>query len=186
MSVKVQHWLFTVDDYYKLAEAGILKEGDRVELIDGEIVKMSPIGNRHASCVMRLNAIFNQRAGQLVIVNVQNPVRLNQYSEPQPDITLLKPRGDYYSNSHPTPGDVLLIIEVSDTTLAYDRMIKIPLYARAGIPEVWVADLAGDRVEAYSEPVNGSYQKTRRAARGETLTPERLPTVSVSVDDVLG
>ena len=186
MSVKVQHRLFTVDDYYRMAETGILTQDDRVELIEGEIITMSPIGNRHGSCVMRLIAVFGALAGKDFILNAQNPVRLNNYSEPQPDISLLKPRNDYYSQGHPTPDDVLLVIEVSDTTLAFDRLIKVPLYARAEVPEVWIADLTGDGVEAYSEPVNGNYQKVRRASRGETLTPERLPSITVSVDDILG
>jgi Uma2 family endonuclease len=186
MSVNIQHRLFTVDDYYRMAEAGILKADDRVELIDGKVVKMSPIGSRHLFCVNRVTRVFYNLVGQIAIISVQNPIRLNEYSEPQPDVVLLKLRSDEYRNALPTPDDVLLIIEVSDTTLAYDRMIKIPLYARAGIPEVWIANLTSDEVEAYSEPVNGSYQKVRRATRGETLTPEKLPAITIGVDDIFG
>ena len=186
MSVQVEKWVFHVDEYHKMSEAGILSEDDRVELIEGEIIKMSPIGSRHAACVKRLNALLNRRVGQAAIISVQDPIRLDDYSEPEPDIALLKFRDDFYSQSLPTADDVLLIIEVADTSVEYDRSVKLPLYARAGIPEVWLADLPGDGVEAYSEPVNGAYQKFRRAKRGEVLTPEEFPGLMLSVDEILG
>lgn len=186
MSVQVEKWTFSVDEYHRMSQAGILSEADRVELIDGEIIRMSPVGSRHVGCVNRLNVLLNRRVGQTVIVSVQNPIHIDDYSEPQPDIAVLNMRDDFYSQSLPTAGDVLLIIEVADTSLEYDRNVKLPIYARAGIPEVWIADLSGDGVESYSEPVNGTYQKFRRAKRGEDLTAIRLPGLTLSVDEILG
>jgi Uma2 family endonuclease len=169
-----------------MSEAGILTEDNRVELIDGEILKMSPIGSRHVGCVNRLNTLFSSRVGLLAIVSVQNPIRIDDYSEPEPDIALLKPRVDYYSQSLATAEEVLLIIEVADTSVDYDRNVKLPVYARAGISEVWIADLPGDGVEVNTEPMNGAYQKSRRAIRGEILTLEIFPTFKISVEDILG
>jgi Uma2 family endonuclease len=186
MSVAIEKWVFTVDEYHRMSEAGILSEDDRVELIEGEIVKMSPIGSLHAACVKRLNTLLNRKVGQEAIVSVQDPIRLDDYSEPEPDIALLRPRADFYARSHPTAADVLLIIEVADTSLEYDRTVKLPLYAQAGIPEVWLASLPEDRVEAHSEPVNGIYQKVRYARRGESISAERLPSLVLSVDEILG
>src|SRR5918997_6720202 len=120
MSVQIARRHFTVDDFYRMLEAGILTEDDRVELIDGEIIEMSPIGSRHASCVMRLNAVLTKRLGDTAIVNVQNPLRLSTRSEPLPDCSLLKPREDFYSRAHPTPDDVLLVVEVADSSIGYD------------------------------------------------------------------
>jgi Uma2 family endonuclease len=186
MSVQVEKWVFSVDEYHRMSDAGILSEDDRVELIEGEIIKMSPIGSHHAGCVNRLNTLLNRRAGQEAIVSVQNPVRLDDYSEPEPDLALLKPRADFYAQSLPTADDVLLIIEVADTSIDYDRDVKLPLYARAGIPGVWLANLPDDRVEAYSQPVNGVYQKVKYAERGDSLPLERLPNLVLSVDEILG
>jgi Uma2 family endonuclease len=186
MSVQLEHWIFSVDEYHRMLETGILSEDDHVELIEGEIVKMSPIGSRHVACVNRLNGLLSRKVGRDVIVSVQNPFRLDDYSEPEPDIALIKPREDFYAQSLATPSDVLLIIEVADTSVEVDRRVKIPLYARAGIPEVWLANLPEDRVEAHSETVNGVYQKVRIAKRGEVLTSESIPNLSVSVDDVVG
>jgi Uma2 family endonuclease len=186
MSVQVEKRVFNVDEYHKMSEAGILSEDDRVELIEGEIIKMSPIGSRHAACVKRLNALLNRRAHQAAIISVQDPIRLDDYSEPEPDIALLKFRDDFYSQWLPAASDVLLIIEVADASVEYDRSVKLLLYGRAGIPEVWLADLPGDGVEAYSDPVNGAYRKFRWAKRGEVLTPEEFPGLTLSVDEILG
>jgi Uma2 family endonuclease len=186
MSVQLQRWTFTVDDYHRLADVGILTEDDRVELIDGEIIKMSPIGSRHVGCVNRLNAVLSQRAGSLAIVSVRNPIHIDEYTEPEPDIALLRQRSDFYSNSLAVPEDVLLIIEVADTSLEYDRTVKLATYARAGIPEVWIVDLEGEGIEAWSEPVNRVYQIVRRAGRGRELIPEKILGATVRVDEVLG
>ncbi len=186
MSVQLQRRWFSVDDYYRMLEAGILTEDDRVELIEGEVIRMSPIGKFHASCVNRLNAMLGRLVGRSAIVSVQNPVRLNDFSEPQPDIALLKPRDDFYSSAHPTADDVLLIIEVADTTAQYDRMVKIPLYALSGIPEVWLVDLGRDLIEVYARPSGGRYQEFREAKRGETLTLSSLPKLHIGVEHILG
>jgi Uma2 family endonuclease len=186
MSVQVQRRTFTVDEYHRMAEAGILSEDDRVELIDGEIVKMSPIGSCHVACVNRLTAVLTSKIGGAAIVSVQNPFAVDEYSEPQPDIVILKPSEDFYAHSLPTAQDVLLIIEVADTSLSYDRNVKVPAYARAGVPEAWIADLAGDGIEAYSDPVGGVYRKVAWASRGQILRPKQIPGLGLSVDDILG
>jgi Uma2 family endonuclease len=182
MSVQYEKRYFSVIEYYRMAEAGVLSPDDRVELIEGEIVKMSPIGSRHAACVRRLDAFLNHQAGDLAQVSVQSPVRLNDFSEPEPDIALLKPRDDFYADSHPTPADVLLIIEVADTSVEYDRSIKLPLYARAGIPQVLIVNMPSKMIESYAEPVNGAYQKVMRAQRGESVEIVLLPNLPLSVD----
>jgi Uma2 family endonuclease len=186
MSVQVTKRRFNITEYYRMAETGILSEDDRVELIEGEIIKMAPIGSRHAGCVSRLNTLFNRLVSETTLVSVQNPVRLSDFSEPQPDISLLKVRDDFYSNSHPTPADVLLIIEVSDTSLDYDRNIKIPLYAASLIPEVWLVNLIKDIVEIYREPRDGMYREVRYVRRGESVSPKCSPNLTISVDALLG
>ncbi len=138
MSAQPQRYYFSVDDYYRMADAGVFPIDARVELIDGEVVEMFSIGNRHIGAVIRLTTLLSRKVGASALVSVQNPVRLNDFSEPQPDIALLKPRKDFYSNAHPTPAAALLIIEVADTSVNFDRRVKLPLYARAGIPETWV------------------------------------------------
>ena len=168
-----------------MAEAGVLSPDDRVELIEGEILTMSPISTRHAACVRRLNAFLNQHAGNLQI-SVQNPVRLNEFSETQPDIALLKPRDDFYSDAHPTPADVLMIIEVSDTSVDFDRGIKLPLYARAEIPQVVIVNIPGEVIENYTEPVNGAYRKFTRVQGSESIAVVGIPNLSISADVVFG
>ena len=176
---------FTVEAYQRLGELGILHEDDRVELIDGQVVEMSPIGDRHASCVRRLNRLFGRNLPEVAIIDVQNPVVLGRQDAPQPDLVLLEPRADAYPQ-HPRAGDMLLVIEVADTSLAYDRDIKIPLYARAGIPEAWLVDLAADRIEVYRDPASGDYASVRSVSRGGTIMLLHFPTMTVSADDVLG
>jgi len=186
---------FTVDEYYRMAEAGILSPEERVELIDGEILQLSPIGDRHQACVDRLNQLFVRRVGDAAIVRVQGPIRLDDHTEPEPDLALLRPRPDFYASGHPLPQDVLLVIEVADTSVAYDRQIKLPRYAHAGIPEVWLLILAdpGDpgagqasSLEAYREPSPHGYRSVRRYVLGERLAPQALPDLSCSVDELLG
>ena len=147
---------------------------------------MSPVGSRHASCVKRLNTLLNSLVGQAAIVSVQDPILLNDFSEPELDVALLRPRDDFYAQGHPTPADVLLVIEIADTSVEYDRSIKLPVYARSGIPEIWLANLPLDTVEGYSEPVNGSYQRTRLYKRGESISPQLLPTVVIEINAILG
>ena len=175
---------FTVHDYHRMGEAGILHEDDRVELIEGEIVEMAAIGTRHFNCVNRLNRLLVRAVGDDAIVSVQNPVRLSEDTEPQPDLAVLRPR-DYFE-SLPGPEDVLFLIEVSDTTLAYERNLKLPLYARAGVPEVWIVDLANETIERYTEPSESGYRRVEKARRAETLASLTMPGLAVEVDAVLG
>ena len=181
---QLTHWRFTVHDYHRMGEAGILHEDDRVELIEGELVEMTAIGTRHFSCVNRLTRMLVMIVGDEAIVSVQNPVRLNEYNEPQPDITVIRPRD--YSESLPHPEDVLLLIEISDTTLAYDRGVKLPLYARAGIREVWIVDLPGKTIGRYTDPSEESYRGADQMRRGQTLESDALPGQTPTVDEVLG
>lgn len=169
-----------------MAEFGILSEDDRVELIEGEIVRMSPIGSRHAACVGRLNRLLNRLVGLDAIVRVQDPIRLNGYSEPEPDVALVKPRSDFYSREHPGPGDVLLLIEVADTSVERDLEAKLPLYAQAGIPEAWLVNLPAETIEVHSRPDSGEYRETVRVKRGETLESRTIPGLEVAADDILG
>ncbi|MGI8983922.1 MAG: Uma2 family endonuclease [Acidimicrobiales bacterium] len=176
---------FTVDDYHRMADAGVLGEDDRVELIEGEIVEMAPIGPLHASRVKRVARFFHRQMGDRVIVSVQDPVRLGDLSEPQPDLALLRPRNDDYAGAHPTADDVLLVVEVADSSVAYDRNVKMPLYAAHGIVEVWLVDLAAGIVEVWSEPGPVGYGNIRRVGAGRSLSPQAFPDVSVAVDDLL-
>lgn len=175
---------FTVHDYHRMGEAGILHEDDRVELIEGEIVEMAAIGTRHFACVNQLTRSLVREVGDAAIVSVQNPVRLDEHSEPQPDLTVLRVRD--YRESLPIPEDVLLLIEVSDTTLSYDRGVKLPLYARAGIREVWIVDVTHEVIERHTDPSGDGYRRTERTRRGEAIRSAALPELSLGVDTVLG
>ena len=186
MAVPLLRRRFTVDEYHRMAEAGILTEDDRVELIEGEIVDMSPIGSRHAACVKRMTSFFYRQVGQKAIVSVQDPIRLTERSEPQPDVALLRPRPDFYTQAHPGSEDVLLVVEVAETSPDYDRTVKVPLYARSGIPEVWLVDLAGEGVEVYRTPTPQGYREVRHVRRGQCLAPEAFPDLDLAVDDILG
>ena len=186
MTIHVVRHLFTVDEYYKMAQAGILHEDDRVELLEGEIVEMAPIGSRHAACVKRLNHIFSQSLGGRAIIGVQDPARLSERSEPQPDLTLLRPRPDFYSASHPGPEDVLLLIEVADTTEDYDREIKMPLYALSGIAEVWLVALVSGVIEVYRDPSPDGYREVQRVQREQHISVQAFPDVILVLDEVLG
>ncbi|MGH2400380.1 MAG: Uma2 family endonuclease [bacterium] len=178
--------LFTVEEFHQMAEAGVFGEDDRLELLDGEIVQMAPIGSRHAACVMRLNDWFAQHIPAGVIVSVQDPVVLNDGTELYPDVALLRRRPDFYSQSHPRPSDVLLLIEVADTTTEYDRRVKVPRYARAGVPEVWVVDLPAHAIDVYDQPLEGQYRGQRRVEPGASLTIQAVPGKPIAVADVLG
>src|SRR5688572_4509222 len=158
---------FTVDEYHRMAEAGVFHEDDRVELLDGQIVHMTPIGIRHAACVNRLNALIVGLAGNQATVSIQNPLILGEHEEPQPDVAVLRYRADGYQTGHPRVPDTLLVVEVADTSVESDRQIKIPLYARAGIPEAWLVNLPGDDLEIYQQPEGGRYTRVRTARRGE-------------------
>ena len=186
MTVQLQRHTFTVADYHRMLEAGILTEDDRVELICGEIVAMSPIGTRHATCVKGLIQLLTESLGRRILLGVADPITLGDHSEPQPDISLALPPKERYADAHPTPPDIYLLIEVSDTTITYDREVKLPLYARAGVPEVWIVDLNGRRVETYRDPTPYGYRELRYAYPGDTLMPAAFPDVTLKVDEVLG
>jgi Uma2 family endonuclease len=185
MATAIEQRVFSVADYHRMVDAGILAEDDRVELIEGKIIVMSPIGSRHAACVKRLNAALSQQLYGQALISVQDPIQLNDHSEPQPDVALLRPRADFYATGHPTASDVLLLIEIADTSEGYDREQKIPLYARAVIPEVWLVSLSKSRVEVYTEPVGDVYRQIRYALAGDTLTVQHLPNAQINVDDIL-
>ena len=186
MAVQLFRRRFTVEEYHRMGQAGVFTEDDRVELIEGEIVDMTPIGSRHAASVGRLTHVFASIVGERAIVWVQNPVRLGPDSEPQPDLALLRPRADFYAQAHPGPEDVLLVVEVVDTSAEYDRTVKLPLYARSGIRAAWLVDLATGSVEISSAPTPGGYQRVRSVQRGERLTLEAFPGLELAADDLLG
>ncbi len=186
MSAPLRTHKFTVGEYHRMAEAGIFHEDDRVELLDGQIVEMTPIGVPHAGCVNRLTELFSPLAGTIATLSVQNPVILAEHREPQPDFTLLRYRADGYGARHPRAADVLLVIEVADTSVESDRRIKIPLYAEAGISEAWLVNLRADRIEVYRKPTGGKYAEVTSASRGHTLTPLEIPSATLSVDRILG
>lgn len=161
---------FDVHEYHRMSEAGILTEDDRIELIEGELTEMSPIGSRHAACVMRLTKLLERAVGERYIINIQNPVRLDDLSEPEPDVAVLRYREDFYAESHPAPQDALLLIEISDTSLDYDRTVKLPLYAKHEIPEVWIVDLQSSRsIEVYTNPDGDRYTALTTKRVGESV-----------------
>ncbi len=181
--VGVRRRRFTVEDYHRMGEAGILTEDDRVELIGGAIVEMSPIRDLHVRAINRLTEFLVVRlAGGEVTVSIQNPIRLSDDTEPQPDLAVLSGRGRGVAEA----ADVLLVIEVADTTRRYVRTVKLPLYAAAGIPEAWLVDLVAQTIERQTEPHNGRYCQTTIAGRGESLASTVLPAIILPVDAVVG
>jgi Uma2 family endonuclease len=186
MSAQLARKRFTAEEYQLMVDAGVFDEDSRIELIDGEIFDISPIGPRHASSVDKLTLLLIQALSGSIIVRVQNPIHLGEFSEPQPDLTLVKPRADFYARDLPSAADVLVAIEVSDTTADKDRLIKIPGYARAQLPEAWLVDLYNDRIEIYSQPLNGIYQEVRIVQRGQELVSKTLPQLKLNTDEILG
>ena len=182
----VQKKLFTVDEYHRIADVGILPEARRFELVRGEIIEMTIPGSSHSGRVNRLTYLFISRLGQAVIVSGQNPVPLGPQSEPMPDLGLLKPRSDFYTGAHPSPDDVLLVVEVSDTTVRYDSTVKTSLYAEAGIPEYWLLDVNKDVLVVRVDPSGGEYRSVRILHRGDTISPLKLTSASFTVDEILG
>ncbi len=169
-----------------MGDAGVFAPDARVELIEGAIIEMAPIGPPHASIVDRLNMWL---AGALVgraIVRVQNPIEANWRSEPQPDLTVLNLRDDWYAGAHPRPEDVLLVIVVAQTTLAFDRRVKLPMYARSGVAEVWIVDVNGQSVEVFRQPAGGAYVERIVASPGDVVAPVALPDVAIAVSAILG
>lgn len=185
MPVQAPRRLFTVDEFHQMAEAAIFGENDRLELLSGEIVEMTPIGSRHSACVSRLNQWLGRHLGEGFIVRVQDPVRLDDRSEPQPDLVVVKARADFYRDAHPGPPDVLLVIEVADTSAEVNRLEKVPLYSRSGIPEVWVVDLSTGQIEVYRAPTSGGYAEHETVRRGGSLRPGAIPQIELHAHDVI-
>lgn len=178
-------WRFDVDDYYRLAEAGILTEDDRVELIDGEIIDMAPAGSRHAACVSRLNRLLVGRVRD-AIVRVQDPLRVWGPTEPEPDLAVVRFREDFYIEHHPTPGDVLLVVEVADSSVGRDRTEKAEMYATVGIREYWLVDLTQSAVLVHTSPSGAGYLSVDAKQREDTWTSHSLPGLTVSGTDIFG
>lgn len=184
MTIRVTRHHFTVDDYTLMRQAGILTEDDRVELLDGEIYVMSPIGPLHVGVVNKLNRLLTGAVGKNGIISIQNPIRLSDSSEPQPDIAILSPRDDFYSSALATPDDVFLIIEIADSSLEYDRDEKLPRYARAGISEVWIIDVQKRVVEQYTQPLQDEYTQLHKVLLGNSITAMTLPVVQINTLDL--
>lgn len=181
-----RHWKLTADQYQRMGETGILHEDDHVELLEGELFEMSPIGKWHNSSVNRFNWWLSDGLDRRAIVQVQGSFRLSPNAEPEPDILVLRFRPDFYENAMPGPEDVLLLIEVADTSLAYDRDVKLPLYARAGIPDFWLLNHDAMRLEVYREPRDGMYHSVTFVERGGSVTPLAFPDLTILVSDILG
>ncbi|HEX8844656.1 MAG TPA: Uma2 family endonuclease [Pyrinomonadaceae bacterium] len=186
MSRQLAKYWITVDEYERMGEAGIFSSDARLELLEGSIYELPRIRPPHAACVTYLSMLFHRLFDRKFIVSSQDPIRLDDYSEPQPDVALLRWRDNYYRDGHPTPADVLLIIEVADSTVESDRSYKMPLYAKAGIPEAWLVNLPDERIELYAEPVSGTYQTTRNFIRGEEVQAHTIADLRVAVAEVLG
>ena len=183
-TVDVRRRRFTVEEYYRMAEVGILTERDRVELIEGEIIEMSPIDLRHSLCVSALHGRLSRAIGERAEHWSANPVRLFSHTMPQPDVMFVRGPLSRYTE-HPGPADVLLLVEVSDTSYRFDRGVKLPLYARAGVPEVWIVDLTRDVIEVFRQPSSSGYGVTQRIERGGTVTPLAFPDVVLAATEIL-
>ena len=177
---------FTVSDFQTMIDSGILEEGSPYELLDGEIIKMAAIGRKHAAKVDRISTFLNRTVIDAIIVRVQNPIELGAFSQPEPDVAILRWKDDFYESGHPEAPDIHLLIEVSDATLEKDRTVKLPLYATAGIVEVWIVNLQDNHVEVYRNPVAATYSSVQTFVIGQILTIEALPNVSIAIDQILG
>ena len=184
MLVRAQH-RFSVKEYYRMAETGVLRPDARVELLDGRIIDMSPIGPFHGGVTKRLNQFFTKLSKGRWVVSVQDPVQLDEYSEPQPDLMLLKPAADDYTTRHPGPADVFLLIEVADSSLDLDREEKLPAYGHAGIAEVWILNLPARTIEIYREPHFTGYGVNQTLRAGDKASPLAFPDVAVEVAELL-
>lgn len=186
MALRQETHRFTVDDYERMIDAGVFIESGRLELWEGEIVEMTPIGLPHEVSVDRLTRLFTDALGHRAIVKIQGSVRIDERSQPQPDVAILVARDDFYATRRPGPADIALLVEVSDTSLAYDRNVKMPRYAATGVCEGWVVDLRNEVVYVSTEPLPGGYATTSTAARGDHVSPTAFPDVRLAVDDILG
>lgn len=176
---------FNVSEYHAMVESGVLRHDERVELLDGDVVVMAAMSSRRAACIDWFSRSLILALVEATIVRVRGPVRLDDDNEPEPDVTLLRRRDDYYATGHPGPDDVLLLIEVADTTLDFDRNLKLPLYARAGIPEIWIVNLQDRRVEVYTEPDGVGYGSVRHYGPGESVAPRHFPDIALEVERII-
>jgi Uma2 family endonuclease len=176
----------TVDEYYRMADVGVLAPEARVELIRGEVVDMAPIGSRHGGCVKILNNRLCAAVGERAVVAVQDPLRIGKHSEPQPDVMVLRLRSDNYRDAHPTPADVLLLIEVSDTTARYDREIKLPLYAEAGVPEVWIVDIDAQLLRCHRRPAGLEYTEMQALPAPSRIAVPGVEGAKLELGDLFG
>ena len=186
MTSAVRRYSFTVDEFAKMGEADIFTEDDRVELIDGQVRELLPITPLHAAIVNRLMATLVELLNRSAIVHVQNPVQLDPHNETLPDIAIIKARGDYYTTAHPGPRDTLLVIEVADSSLAYDLYEKAPLYAKSMISELWVVDLEAEVVRVFTQPGQSGYASERVVARGATIASTSVEGLRVEVNEIFG
>ena len=176
---------FSVEDYHRMADSGILATDDRLELINGEIISMSPIGSRHIAVVNHLTQYLVSMCKAKALVQVQNPILLGDHSEPEPDLSVVKPRDDYYASGLPTASDTLLVIEVADATLEYDRQIKLPLYARHSIAEAWLVDLVTNRVEVHRQPTREGYEQMQRFEGDQVVVSQSFEEIQLTADSIL-
>jgi Uma2 family endonuclease len=186
MAVPIERKQYSLDEYERMIETGILQEDDRVELIEGGLVDMAPLGLRHEACVRRLDLLFHERLLRKAIVSIQNSVRILPNSQPEPDVALLKWRDDLYEDARPTPQDVLLIVEVADSSLLYDRNRKRPLYAKAAIPDYWIVNLQEDVIEVFSNPHDGVYQDAHTVRRGDRINLPGDFEGTIGAEEILG
>ncbi len=184
MTVEIVRRRFTVADYARMRETGILSEDDRVELLDGEVRVMSPIGPRHAAIVKRLNTLLSRLLPETFILSVQDPIQLNDAGEPQPDLAILQHRDDFYANAHPVADDVLFVVEVSDTTIDYDREEKLPRYAQANIVEAWLIDIDNFTIEQYLQPRNGKCLIKKLLERGDIIASQSITTLQLDIERI--
>lgn len=175
---------FNSREFHRMTDAGIFGEDDRLELVEGEIVEMAPIGPRHAACVLRLTTLLAKMVGDRALVSVQNPVQLDSQSELYPDVAVLRHRSDQYAQSLPRPADVILLIEVADTSIEFDRTMKVPRYAQAAIPEVWLVDLPNSQIHVYTDRTASGYRVVRALRGAAELQPSQFPDCRITVDSI--
>ena len=186
MNAQPARKLFSVDEYDELIATGFFTGKKRVELIEGELVEKMSQGDSHIGCINKLNRLFTRGLDDDYIISIQNAVVINPYSAPEPDVAILRFREDYYSTGKARPADILLLIEVSDSTVRFDRQTKLPLYARAGIAESWIVNLPRKVLEVHRELKNGKYEVVQKLNRTETIVPLNLPDLQIKISDFIG
>lgn len=184
MTIQLDQRLLTVTEYHQMVEAGILSEDDPIELLNGQLIKMSPVGSSHAACVEKIDELLKYLLRGKALVRSQNPITLSDLSEPEPDIAIVRKKDNYYADRHPIPEEVLLIIEVADSSLEKDRQAKLPLYAQAQIPQYWIVNLEKREIEAYDTPLNDQYRSRQLYLPGDEISITALEFATL-VDDLL-